>query len=74
MPVYRFKCSECNCEFSGTYKYNETKVECPECKSHETERLISKGIGITYVGKGYTKAMKKAKKAAKEVVEGNNGG
>ena len=69
MPIYRFRCTECNNEFKGTYKVNETKVECPECKSHETERLISRNVGISYKGKGFTKALKRAKKAAKEVTE-----
>jgi len=69
VPIYRFRCSKCNNEFKGTYKANETKVECPECKSNETERLISRNVGISYNGKGFTKALKRAKKAAKEVTE-----
>ena len=69
MPIYRFKCRDCDCEFKGTYKVNETKVECPKCKSNETERLISRNVGVSYNGKGFTKAMKKAKKAAKDVTE-----
>ena len=74
MPIYRFRCTECNNEFKGTYKVNETKVECPECKSNETERLISRNVGISYNGKGFTKALKRAKKTAHKVVEENGKG
>ncbi len=73
MPTYRFYCTECENEFKGTYKINETKVKCPKCKSNETERLISRNVGVSYNGKGYTKAMKRAKKAAGEVVKENSG-
>ena len=69
MPIYRFHCTKCDNEFKGTFKVNETKVECPECKSNETERLVSRNVGVSYNGKGFTKAMKKAKKAAKDVTE-----
>ena len=69
MPTYSFKCSKCENEFKGVYKINEVKVECPNCKSNETERLISRNVGVSYNGKGYTKAMKKAKKAAKDMTE-----
>ena len=68
MPIYRFLCTKCNNEFKGTFKVNETKVECPECKSNETERLVSRNVGVSYNGKGYTKALKAAKRAAGDIV------
>ena len=67
MPSYRFQCTKCNHEFKGIYKINETKVECPECKSNETERLISRNVGVSYNGRGFTKALTKAKKTAKDI-------
>jgi len=73
MPTYRFHCSKCNHEFRGVYKINETKAECPECKSNKTERLISRNVGVNYNGKGYTKALKRAKKTTKEIA-GEDGG
>ena len=73
MPIYRFRCTECNNEFRGTYKVNETKVECPECKSNETERLISRNVGVSYSGRGYTKALDRAKKTAKNIANKDGG-
>jgi len=73
MPTYRFHCAECGHEFRGIYKINETKAECPECKSNETERLMSRNVGVSYVGRGFTKALKRAKKTAKYIA-GKDGG
>jgi putative FmdB family regulatory protein len=41
MPIYEYKCKDCEKVFSKlTFNLN-AKAECPECKSENTERLIS---------------------------------
>ena len=41
MPIYEYKCKNCENVFSKLTFNTESKVECPECKSEDTERLIS---------------------------------
>ncbi len=42
MPIYEFKCAQCNLVFSELRKVGEfTPPECPGCGSHTTEKVFS---------------------------------
>jgi len=43
MPVYEFKCKDCEAPFEVTCSVKERKDprECPECSSKNTEKVIS---------------------------------
>ncbi len=50
MPIYEYKCKKCSFQFeelvsSGTAE----SVSCPECKSKDTERIMSTFSGRTSV-------------------------
>lgn len=42
MPLYDYKCDNCNSEFEVFGKPNELQVICPFCNSLTKHRLISK--------------------------------
>lgn len=65
MPIYEYKCSECNTKFEMFYKStkDETKPVCPKCKSEKVSKVLSKvnakvsGVGVyakEYVDSSYT--------------------
>lgn len=42
MPVYEFKCNDCNTIFSELRKMGDTKApRCPYCRSTNTEKIFS---------------------------------
>lgn len=41
MPIYEYKCRGCNNQFAKLVFNQDTKIECPSCKSDEVEKLIS---------------------------------
>lgn len=43
MPIFEYKCSNCNKKFEVLHKsvYNSEKIECPECQSINVKKLIS---------------------------------
>ncbi|MBF0118308.1 MAG: zinc ribbon domain-containing protein [Desulfobacterales bacterium] len=43
MPIYEFKCINCNeiVEFLMTSKNEDIDLSCPKCKSEELERVLS---------------------------------
>jgi len=41
MPIYEFKCKKCNKKFEKIVAWNAVDIECPECQSRETEKLLS---------------------------------
>jgi putative FmdB family regulatory protein len=41
MPIYEYKCKKCNNQFSKLVFSQDTKIECPSCKSEDCEKLIS---------------------------------
>jgi putative FmdB family regulatory protein len=42
MPIYEFKCLECNEVFEMlVMKNDEVELRCPKCKSEDFERVLS---------------------------------
>lgn len=42
MPIYEFKCNDCENIFSEMRKIGDDKnVECPDCKSLNSKKMIS---------------------------------
>jgi len=41
MPVYEYRCKNCNREFERFLKRSDKKVVCPHCGSEELEKLFS---------------------------------
>lgn len=42
MPIFEYRCSECNSKFELlTTNKNSEHVTCPECKSSKTKKLFS---------------------------------
>ena len=43
MPIYEFKCRKCGKTFDVLFRSRDEKVivDCPECKSTRTQRLMS---------------------------------
>ncbi len=42
MPIYEYECKKCNAQFEEVILRSDEVVECPQCKSNETEKLVSK--------------------------------
>jgi putative FmdB family regulatory protein len=43
MPIFEYKCSECNTKFEVLHKstINQSEVTCPECNSTNNKKLFS---------------------------------
>lgn len=41
MPIYEYKCNKCKNQFAKLVFNQDTKIECPNCKSEDVEKLIS---------------------------------
>jgi len=43
MPVFEYKCSDCNSKFEVLHKssVNQEEVNCPKCKSLNSKKLFS---------------------------------
>lgn len=58
MPVYQYRCPQCNHEFETVHGINDEKPECPECEFEDVKRLIvdapahARGV-LTHAGDGY---------------------
>ena len=65
MPLYEFRCLQCDCRFEGRVPFGELPP-CPEC-GHETERALSSFAGPFTIGmRGYTARQSDAKRSARE--------
>lgn len=84
MPIYEYKCYNCNHEFEVTQKITADPIKvCPECGEEEVKRIISstsfhlKGDGwykTDYKGvkkKENKSEPKESKGTKKETIEGN---
>ncbi|MCK4632173.1 MAG: zinc ribbon domain-containing protein [candidate division Zixibacteria bacterium] len=41
MPIFEFRCKECEHKFEELVSTSEAKVVCPKCSSDSTEKLLS---------------------------------
>ncbi len=57
MPVYDFKCLECEMPFEERFSsyqvYEKETVKCPKCDSEKVEKLISTGTTAIFKGPGF---------------------
>jgi putative FmdB family regulatory protein len=53
MPLFEYKCSDCESKFEILHKSsnNPEKVECPECHSPKVKKLLS-----TFSAAGFSKS------------------
>lgn len=58
MPLYDYKCPECDERFEARHGFSESAPACPSCGHAETKRVITtapthaKGV-LTHAGDGY---------------------
>ncbi|MBH38185.1 FmdB family transcriptional regulator [bacterium] len=54
MPLYDYKCNDCNDVFEVTHSIMEDpSISCPSCQSGLVTRLISRNVGIAFKGSGF---------------------
>jgi len=41
MPLFEYKCSECDHKFEELVANSESKVTCPKCASEKVSKLLS---------------------------------
>jgi len=41
MPIYEFRCLDCNKYFEALVLKSDEEISCPECKGTNIERLMS---------------------------------
>lgn len=41
MPIYDYKCSDCNHEFTKLVFNSTEEVECPKCQSKNAQKKVS---------------------------------
>lgn len=41
MPIFEYKCNECNNQFEELVANSEQKIICPECESENVNKLLS---------------------------------
>ena len=41
MPIYEYRCDDCDTEFEKILLREVDPIECPDCTSQRTQRLIS---------------------------------
>lgn len=42
MPLFKYRCNECQEQFEELVSFSESQnVECPNCKSKNTDKLVS---------------------------------
>ena len=52
MPIYSFRCEECNAEYEELVRYDETDeyadALCPECGSAKKEKLVTTQFAFSF--------------------------
>ncbi len=46
MPIYEYKCTECNHEFEELIRNKEAKINCPKCKTTDVRKKMSKVTSV----------------------------
>jgi putative FmdB family regulatory protein len=41
MPIYEFRCNQCQNEFEKLVLNSSEKIVCPQCKSKKVQRMMS---------------------------------
>jgi putative FmdB family regulatory protein len=42
MPLFKYRCNECHQQFEELVSFSESQnVECPNCQSKNTDKLVS---------------------------------
>ncbi len=53
MPIYKYKCSNCSCEFEKFQKFSEEPLKtCPECGQDALHKVYTP-VGIVFKGSGF---------------------
>ena len=69
MPLFDYKCYECNTTFEYLVWHNSKKeIRCPSCGSNVLTKLLPRNIGATYVGDGFFSTQDSEKKKRDESV------
>ncbi|NIQ16892.1 MAG: hypothetical protein GTO02_21665 [Candidatus Dadabacteria bacterium] len=52
MPIYKFQCLKCSCNYEELTNYDETEkykdVKCPECSSKRKKRTFDYDVTATF--------------------------
>lgn len=54
MPIYEYKCNECNTTSEYLVKVSDPIPKCKKCESSNQEKLISSDTGVVFMGHGWT--------------------
>ena len=46
MPMYEYRCKQCDTTFEVIQQIGEKTASCPDCSSNETEKLLSAACTI----------------------------
>lgn len=59
MPVYEYRCEDCNRRFEKRRSYSESDAlaDCPACEGRRTHRLISSFMAFTSSSNGEAQAV-----------------
>lgn len=55
MPLYTYKCPECEYVFDKLQSYNGLPPECPKCGAGKTEKQLTTGGAFQITGEGVYK-------------------
>lgn len=54
MPTYDYTCKNCGYNWEEFQSIKETAIEiCPKCKEKTAQKLIGRGAGVIFKGKGF---------------------
>ncbi len=53
MPLYKYKCEECDNEFRRILDHPKGYQECPKCGGKATYRIPSSSFSTRYKGDGF---------------------
>jgi len=59
MPIFEYKCLKCEAEFERLVfsVSHENGIHCPDCQSHDVERLFSSFNGVSRSSDGSTRSL-----------------